>query len=274
MAIDLAKKFSPLVDEAFTENSKSTLVTNSDYDFVGAHTIAIYSVSTADMNDYGRNTEGTSRYGTVKDLETDIQEESMEKDRSFTFAIDKADEDETVGALNAGTALARQINEVVIPEADKYVYAKMASNAGTTATETIDGTNAYESITTANAVQDEASVPEQGRVLVATPTFVKFLKSDPKAILDSDIGQDLKLKGVIGEMDGVAVQKVPARLLPEKTNFILAHPVATTFATKLAEYKVHEDAVGVSGSLVEGRIYYTAFVRNNKKSAIYVSQGE
>lgn len=271
MAINLAKKFSPLVDEAFIENSKSSLVTNNDYDFVGAHTIAIYSVGTAQMNDYGRNQDGTSRYGTVKDLETEVQEVSMEKDRSFTFAIDKADEDETVGALNAGTALARQINEEVIPEADKYVYAKMVAKAGTVQTETITSLNAYEALTTANAVEDEESVPEQGRVLVGTPNYIKFLKSDPKAILDSEIGQELKLKGVIGEMDGVNVQKVPARLLPENINFILAHPVATTFATKLAEYKIHEDAPGVSGSLVEGRVYYTAFVRNNKKKAIYVS---
>ena len=73
-------------------------------------------------------------------------------------------------------------------------------------------------------------------------------------------------------MDGVNIQKVPSRLLPENVNYILAHPVATTFAVKLAEYKVHDDAPGVSGSLVEGRVYYTAFVRNNKKVAIYVSK--
>ena len=271
MAIDLAKKFSPLVDEAFTTNSKSSLVVNNDYDFIGAHSIAIYSVNTATMNNYGRNTDGTSRYGTVKDLSTDKQEVSMEMDRSFVFAIDKMDEDETLGALNAGTALARQINEVVIPEVDTYVYAKMATNAGTIATETIDATNAYNALTTANEVEDEAKVPEQGRVLVGTPTYIKYLKQDQRAVLDSDIGQELRIKGVIGEMDGVSIQKVPSSLLPTGTNFILAHPVATTFANKLAEYKIHVDAPGVSGTLVEGRIYYTAFVRNNKKSAIYLS---
>lgn len=272
MAIDLAKKFSPLVDEAFTTNSKSSLVVNNDYDFIGAHSIAIYSVGTADMNNYGRNTDGTSRYGTVKDLSTEKQEVSMEKDRSFVFAIDKMDEDETLGALNAGTALARQINEVVIPEVDAYVYKKMCDNAGTTAYgETITASNAYTALTTANEVEDEARVPEQGRVLVGTPTYIKYLKQDERAVLDSDIGQELRIKGVIGEMDGVNIQKVPSSLLPQGTNFILAHPVATTFANKLAEYKIHVDAPGVSGTLVEGRIYYTAFVRNNKKSAIYVS---
>lgn len=224
------------------------------------------------MNDYGRNTEGTARYGTVKDLSTAEQEVAMEKDRSFTFAIDKMDEDETLGALNAGTALARQINEVVIPESDKYVYAKMVTNAGTTATETLTSENTYDALATGNAVQDEASVPEQGRIAIFNPIAYKNLKADEKAVLDTEVGQEMRIKGVVGEMDGTLIQKVPARLLPANVNFILAHPVATTFAVKLAEYKIHEDAPGVSGSLVEGRVYYTAFVRNNKKSAIYVSK--
>ena len=91
MAINLVSKFSPVVDEAFTTESKTSLVVNSDYEFIGARSIKIYTVDTAEMNDYGRNEEGTSRYGTVKDLDTSIQEVSMEKDRSFTFAIDKMD---------------------------------------------------------------------------------------------------------------------------------------------------------------------------------------
>ncbi len=272
MAINLATKFSPVVDETFTEQSKSSLVVNSDYDFVGSKSIKIYSVGTAEMNDYGRNTDGTARYGTPKDLNNDVQEEQMEKDRSFTFVIDKMDEDETLGAMNAGTALARQINEKVIPEVDKYVYQKMADKAGNTIEEDIDNTNAYDSLATANEIQDEALVPEQGRVCVGTPAFVKNLKADERAVLDTDVGQNIRIKGVIGEMDGVSIQKVTSKLLPENVNYILAHPVATTFAVKLADYKIHEDAPGVSGSLVEGRIYYTAFVRNNKKSAILVSK--
>ena len=272
MAINLATKFSGVVDEAFTENSKASLVVNSDYDFIGSKSIKIYSVGTAEMNDYGRNTDGTARYGTVKDLSTEIQEVSMEKDRSFTFAIDKMDEDETLGALNAGTALARQINEEVIPESDKYVYKKMCDNAGNTAVETITDSNAYDALATGNATQDEDSVPEQGRVAVVNPIFYKHLKADEKAVLDTEVGQDMRIKGVVGEMDGALIQKVPSRLFPTGVNFILAHPVATTFAVKLADYKIHEDAPGVSGSLVEGRVYYTAFVRNNKKKAIYVSR--
>lgn len=271
MAINLAKKFESLVDEKFTSESKTSLVTNRDYNFVGAKTIVIQSVGTAAMNDYGRNTAGTARYGTVNDLSTTNQEVSMEKDRSFTFAIDKMDEDETLGALNAGSALARQLREVVMPEIDTYTYAKMSASAGTTKTETLTSSNSYDALATANETLDENEVPLEGRVAVYSPAAYKNLKADPKAVLETEIGQDMRIRGVVANMDGVVIQKVPSKLLPSNTNFILAHPVATTQAIKLAEYKIHTDAPGVSGSLVEGRIYYTAFVRNNKKFAIYVS---
>ena len=277
MAINLASKFSTVVDERFATESKTSLVVNKDYDFIGAKSIKIYSVGTSPMNDYGRNTTlGTgsgqvlSRYGVISDLSTEIQEVQMEKDRSFTFVIDKADEDETLGALNAGSALARQLREVVIPEVDKYTYAKMAANAGKTVEETITNTNAYESLTNANEALDEKMVPME-RVCVCTPTFAKLLKQDKNAVLETEIGQAMRIKGVIAEMDGLVIQKVISALLPENTNFIIANKDATTQAIKLAEYKINNDPQGISGSLVEGRIYYTAFVRNNKRDAIYVS---
>lgn len=181
------------------------------------------------------------------------------------------DEDETLGALNAGSALARQLREVVMPEIDTYTYAKMSASAGTTKTETLTSSNSYDALATANETLDENEVPLEGRVAVYSPTAYKNLKADSKAVLETEIGQDMRIRGVVANMDGVVIQKVPSKLLPSNTNFILAHPVATTQAIKLAEYKIHTDAPGVSGSLVEGRIYYTAFVRNNKKFAIYVS---
>ena len=271
MAINLVTKFSPLVDEKFTAESKTSLVTNKDYDFVGAHTIKIYSVGTAPMNDYGRNTAGTSRYGTVNDLSNTLQEVSMEKDRSFTFAIDKMDEDETLGAMNAGSALARQLREIVIPEVDTYTYAKIAAGAGTTVEETLTNTTTYDSIAKATETLDESMVPVEGRVAIMTPATYTLLKSDTKAVLETETGQNMRIRGVVSNMDGVMIQKVPSTFLPENTNYILTHKIATTQAIKLAEYKINTDPQGISGTLVEGRIYYTAFVRTNKAKAIYVS---
>ena len=276
--ITLVTKFSPLVDERFATESKTSLVVNRDFDFIGTKSIKIYSVATAEMNDYGRNTDmGTgegevlSRYGTIKDLSNTTQEVTMEKDRSFTFVIDKMDEDETLGALNAGSALARQLREVIIPEVDQYTFGKMATNAGHTEIETITDSTAYTSILAGTEYFDEKYVPTEGRVASVTPAFYTHLKKDSNAVLETEIGQNMRIRGVVSNMDGVVIQKVPSTLMPDGINFILSHRVATTQAIKLAEYKVHNNVPFVSGSLVEGRIYYTAFVRNNKKDALYVS---
>lgn len=70
------------------------------------------------MNDYDRSGTGTSwsRYGAVAGLDATTEEFTLRKDRSFTFAIDKLDTDETKSQLQAASALARQLREVVVPE--------------------------------------------------------------------------------------------------------------------------------------------------------------
>ena len=151
----------------------------------------------------------------------------------------------------------------------------MADNAGHTEYDvTITSNNAYTSLTDATEYMDEKKVPVDGRVAVVTPKFYKFLKQDKNAVLETEIGENMRIKGVIANMDGITIQKVVSSLLPEGLNFMVAHKIATTQAIKLAEYKLHTDTVLASGTIVTGRIYYTAFVRNNKKDAIYVNTAE
>jgi hypothetical protein len=66
------------------------------------------------------------------------------------------------------------------------------------------------------------------------------------------------LQGVIGILDGMNVQKIPANRLPKGFGFMIAHPCATVAPVKLEDYKIHENPPGISGSLVEGRIVYDA----------------
>ena len=55
MAISLVTQYLPYVDELFTTESKKSLLTNQDLSWTGAHTIKVYKVTTAGMNDYGRS---------------------------------------------------------------------------------------------------------------------------------------------------------------------------------------------------------------------------
>ena len=261
------------MDEQFTTESKKSLLTNQDFDWTGAHTVKVYKISTGSMNDYGRTgaAEGNwSRYGAVESLNATTEEFTLSKDRSFTFAIDALDTDETAQQLAAATALARQLREVVIPEVDTYIFGKMCTGAGTKpAAVTLTAENIYTEIIKANAALDDAEVPETGRQLVVTPAVYLLMKQCKDITMETDIGNDLRLKGVISNLDGANVIKVPAARLPEGFGFLLTHPVATVAPTKLESYNTHINPPGINGQLVEGRIVYDAFVLDNKKKAIY-----
>ena len=274
MAIDLVTKFAPYTDEQFKNESKKSLLTNDDFDWTGAHTIKVYKISTSTMNDYKRNgpvPDGQwSRFGPIADLDATTEEMTLNKDRSFTFAIDKLDTDETAQQLAAASALARQNREVVIPEVDSYTYGVMAANAGhKPAALALTAANIFEEITKASLALDNAEVPETGRVLLVTPAVYTLMKRSPDITLDSDVGQEMRLRGDISMMDGAAVVKVPAVRLPADFGFLMAHPSATVAPTKLEDFRIHQDPPGISGALVEGRIVYGAFVVDNKANAIY-----
>lgn len=266
--INYADKYSNILDEKFKVESKSDIAVNQDYDFVGAKTVKIQSVNTVELSNYTRS--GSNRYGTPNELDNAIQEMTMSQDKSFTFTIDKMNEDETNGALNAGKALNRQIRERVIPAVDAYRFGVMAKKAGhIEKSVTLSASNVYGAIVDATAYLDDREVPMDGRILVVTSATYGLMKKSKDIVMETEVGMDMKVKGVIGSLDGMTIVKVPSNRLPEGFQFLITHRVATTAPVKLAEYKIHTDAPGISGSLVEGRVYYDAFVLDNKKDAIY-----
>ena len=133
MPIDLTTKFLPYVDEIFYGESKKSLLTNQNFQWDGAHAVKVYKASTSKMNDYNRtgaDNGNWSRYGQVAGLDATTETMTLRRDRSFTFAIDRLDQNETGDQLEAASALARQQREVIIPEVDSYVYGVMIDGAG------------------------------------------------------------------------------------------------------------------------------------------------
>ncbi len=289
MAIQLATRFAPYVDELFTKESRIDLLTNRDFDFDGAKTVNIYKVGTVDMTDYGRgrltrveaiekiyNHEKIvvqSLYGDIVDLDATTETFTLRKDRSFTFMIDKLDQDETVQQLEASSALARQQRQVIIPEIETYMLDQILKGAGTTPEPvTLTPENIFSEIIKATNTLDNALVPDNGRVLVVTPDTYSILKQSKDIVLNTEVGQDMRLKGVLSNLDGATVIKVPSSRLPEKFGFAMVHPSATVGVTKLADFMIHENPPFINGHLIEGRIVYDAFVLENKKKAIYLQK--
>jgi len=272
MAINYASKYAQKIDEKFARESMTSPAINNDYDFVGVKTVNVYSIPTAPMNDY--NVTGTSRYGTPQELENTVQEMTMSQDRSFTFTIDRGTYNDTQMSNAAGAALQRQIREVVVPEIDKYRFTKIVESAGTTQTGTISNTTAYDEFLTGAAALIENNVPIAGTVAFVSSNFYKNVKEDSSFIRNGDMSQEMLVKGQIGSIDGIPVIVVPKSYFPEGVEFIITNQAATTSPVKLSEYKIHDNPPGINGWLVEGRVYYDAFVLDNKSDAIYVFKAE
>ena len=265
-----ASVFAQKVDERFTRESQAAMALNNDYKFTGVKTVNVYSIPTVAMGDYTRS--GSNRYGTPDDLGTNVQALTITKDRAWTFIIDKGDKIQSQMVLDAGKAVSRQLREQIVPEYDKYVFAtlaKAASAKGHTAATAATKSNAYELFLNAQEALGDANVPDQGRIAFCSYKFANLLKQDPSFMKYSNMSQEMVIKGIMGEVDGVKIVKVPASRLPEGCSFILTHPIAATGPKQLEEYKIHDNPPGISGWLCEGRFIYDCFVLNEKADAIF-----
>lgn len=270
MAQNLATKYSDKVDERYKLRSLTDSAVNQDYDWAGVSAVVVYNVAAGTIGNYTRS--GNTRYGTAADLGTTATTYTLSRDRAFTFVIDRGDWSESQYVTEAGRALARTIDEQVIPEIDQYrlgvfnhnshVNHQYASDLAATST-----SNAYSNFLSANAVLDNNKVPQVGRLAFITPDYYNAIKRDSSFSKNADLAYtDLK-NGQVGEVDGVALIKVPASYMPFHTDLVIVHPSACVAPLKLEDYKIHDNPPGINGWLVEGRFIYDAFILTAKTGA-------
>lgn len=268
--INLASKYSKQVDERFHRESQAMLALSNEHQFTGVQTVKVYSIPIVPMSDYQRS--GANRYGNASDLTRNVQELTVKRDRAFTFIIDKGDKIQSEMVSDAGKALSMQLREVCVPEFDTYVFKTLAAAAtmhGSYATDTISKNNAYEAFLNGMEYLGNHNVPDKGRVCFCSYKFANLLKQDSAFVRYGDKSQEMLEKGVIGEVDGCKIVKVPSSRLPAGAAFLITHKLAATAPKQLSDYKIHDNPPGISGWLVEGRLIYDCFVLNEKADAIY-----
>lgn len=271
---NLATKYSNKVDERFTKQSQAMMALNNDYEFTGVETVKVYSIPVVPLKDYSRS--GSNRYGTPDDLQRNVQTMTVKKDRAFTFIIDKGDKLQSQLVMDSGKALSRQTNEVMIPEFDAYCFktlADAATDAGNSDSTAPTKSNAYELFLKGMESLGDNNVPDQGRVAFCSYAFANLLKQDSAFMKYGNTSQEMLIKGVIGEVDGAKIVKVPSSRLPAGCAFILCHPLAATAPKQLEEFKTHDNPPGISGWLCEGRFIYDCFVLDEKVGGIYYQGG-
>lgn len=268
MAVNLASKFAQAVDERIKQAALTKIPgLCNDYEWNGVQTVTVYNVDTVALTNYTRT--GSDRYGTPTELGNGKTDYTLTQDKSFTFTIDKGNKLQTNGAMEAGKALRREIDEIVIPTLDKYNLSIWGATTNTTGTPAaITKANAYETFLTAQEVLDNKSIPMTGRIMFCSNNFKKCIKLDPNFVLASEIMAEKRINGQFGEIDGVKVIPVPSSYLPAKTEFILLHPMCSCTPNQLEDYKTHQDPPGISGMLIEGRLIYDCFVLSQKTGCI------
>ena len=270
MAVNYAEKYASVIDEKFSEESRTAAAVNDDYDFTGVNKVNVYSIPAVELQDYDISAQ-SNRYGTPVELGSEVQTMELSQDKSFTFTIDRRNNTDTQMQINA---LARQIRDVIAPTVDKYRLKKLVESAPAEniKEEEITKDTAYTAFLDASMKLIDAHIPSAGRVSFVSPAYYKAIKLDKSFTSTGDKAQEIAVKGAVGMIDGTAIIVTPTDYLPERVNFIITHKSAMTSPIKIADYKQHENPQGINGWLVEGRIYYDAFVLKNKKSAIYVSK--
>ncbi len=277
MAVNYALKYASEVDERFRLGSLTAALINNHFDWLGVKTVKVFSRDLATLNDY--KTTGSNRYGTPDELGNTEQEMTVTQDKSFTYTIDAASEQDTNGTMEAAATLRENIDNLVIPAMDAYRLGVLVAKAPTEGsvskkshiiTNAVTKTNAYEEFLACQEVLDDDKAPLGGRIVVVTPGYLNKIKLDEHFTKWGDMATQIAINGIAGEIDGVPTIKVPTSYLPEGVDFVITNPIAMPAPVKLQEFKINYNAPGISGALVEARVRYDAFVLDKKADAIAV----
>lgn len=269
MAINYTTKYSSKIAERFKLGSLTDSACGHDYDFVGAKTIKIYSVDTVALNDFDR-TAGSNRFGAVANLGDTVQEMTCTQDKGFTFAIDAGDKSDQAIDKAAGKALRREIDEVITPTMDKYRLAKWAAGAGNIYTPAAAPSKStiLGYLIDANAMATEDLVPTESRTMFISVDWYKLLVQADAVLSLEKLGSKAVSKGAVGLVDNCVVKPVPTSWMPEGVGALIKYKGCTVDPVKLQHYDVLTKVQGFDGPVVQGRVYYDAFVLDAKKNGI------
>ena len=148
MAVNLAQKYSSVLDQVFTAGSYTDKYVNKKYDFDGVKTINVYTVTTVEPSDYSR-TETGDRFGGNNELQNIVTPYTLNNDKSFKLVIDRGNYEQTALAEKAGAVMKAEMEERVIPMIDADRFKAAAAGATAVSQAITAGSNAYTDILTA-----------------------------------------------------------------------------------------------------------------------------
>lgn len=270
---NLASKFQGKMEKQWLHDSFVKPHTNGDLEFNGVDTIQVYVPTTVPLNDYKR--AGTSRYGDPTELIPNVHKYQLTQDKSYTGTIDLGNS----RARTIGTATAEwvknQNSQEVIPFEDRYALLKFANNgtvvevggSGLT-TET-----ALKELEKARAAFVNGRVPVENRVVWASAAFTGLIAESKQFTEIEKLAVQAVRKGEIGQCKTFRVIEVPDDLMPAGCHFICGHKSALVQSDQITELKINTTPQGISGTLIEARNLFDAFVVGSLAKGVYALVG-
>lgn len=263
-----------IIKEVIPYNAYSTpAVLSDDKIFLQGRTFTILETNEAELTDYKRNENNT-----LTTLKADETSYVLNEEKYWGLQIDDLDEHD----LNTEVEqyqVAKQTNKVVAPYLDKLRFATLIENTsdtvlttGTTSETTAGKTvrTSYEAVIDAGVKLDELANNGR-RLLFVTPTFYASIKKEIVKLPQGDNTGDALFKGVVGELDGALVIKVPNRILNTGDNAVEAILTVDNVLVSPVQVDKFESGrlgAGKFGVFMQQLLYTGAFVLQKNQAKI------
>ena len=226
--------FSKLLQAKFYSSSVLPAISNTDYEgeISGqGEKVVIRTVPTININDYTGSI-------TNQELTTSKVELLIDKAKYYSFKMDDVLEAQSdINMLDAATTDAAEQMRVAV---ETNVLASSITGATTiTGQEDITASNVLTKILDIGKALDELNIPEEGRYMVLSPTFVSLLKQSElrQAYLTGDATSPLR-NGQVGVVDRFTIYQSNMLFTAASgadsgyTHILAGHPKALCFASQ------------------------------------------
>lgn len=280
---DYATTFTQLLQQKYAKElcSDALAQSNQQVKFLNAQMIKLPRMTVSGYKDHTRTPGFNS--GT---LSNDWEPKKLEHDRDIEFFVDPMDIDETNLTLSVANIQNTFETEQAIPEKDSYRYSKLHAEltaySGRIDNTVIDAAIFLEAFDTEMAIMDEASVPEEGRMLYVTPTMAKIVMEAEGLQRVMTVTSPSTINRKVHSLDDVTIKKVPAARMKTKydftdgcvaatdakqINWILIHPSCVVARDKYSYIKLFApgtDSRTADGYLYQNRNYGDLFMLEKK----------
>ena len=217
---EYAETFTDLLQQKYAKELCSDELTQSNQGvkFINAQTIKLPVITVSGYKDHTR-TPGFNEGS----LSNNWIPKKLEHDRDIEFFVDPMDIDETNLTLSVANIQNTFETEQAIPEKDSYrfskLHAELVQYSGRIDTTVITAANFLEAFDEEMAIMDEAGVPEEGRMLYATPTMKKIIKEAEGLQRVMSVSTPSTVNRNVHSLDDVVIKMVPAARMKTAYDF-------------------------------------------------------